>query len=569
MSVSSLILSLAMTVLRSRLLLCGLALFALSASAAALTDLVPAPTTVTDDAITWMPAVQHTGLLVILTGADGEEARRAFAADETATFTTADVARLGMADGEYRVDVVVMTGEVSTGAPDATVGLSQTSRIAIEAGTLRELSGPVITGNQTIRQALCVGLNCADAESYGATDVLLKADNLSVRFDDTSTTAGFPANDWELLANDSHNGGEDYFGIRDITAATTPFRVDAGVATDGLRVSPAGSGTHVGVGTEPMEAIHAVTSDTPTLRLEQQSTSFGDYAWDLGGYESYFYLRDGGSGDFPFFVGAGAANGALAIEADDVILGFSGVPVNLVTTGTTSLAGAAFLSDSLVVDGPTLTQRTLVGFDDPTTAAANTEFEVDGFARFRADTRFDGTMTAFGDFVTNGDLTGRGKLNFVGDYSALAGPVIRVRDQPTSTNYMILTRQGDLTILGTLSQGSDVNRKEEIVAVDPEAILDGVSALPISTWQYIGDEEGGTHLGPMAQDFYRAFGLGQGETTIASIDADGVALASVQALRARNEAAVARIAELEAENAAQAERLARLEAAVARLSAQN
>ena len=156
MSVSSLILSLAMTVLRSRLLLCGLALFALSASAAALTDLVPAPTTVTDDAIPWMPAVQHTGLLVILTGADGEEARRAFAADETATFTTADVARLGMADGEYRVDVVVMTGEVSTGAPDATVGLSQTSRIAIEAGTLRELSGPVITGNQTIRQALCV-----------------------------------------------------------------------------------------------------------------------------------------------------------------------------------------------------------------------------------------------------------------------------------------------------------------------------------------------------------------------------------------------------------------------------
>ena len=39
----------------------------------------------------------------------------------------------------------------------------------------------------------------------------------------------------------------------------------------------------------------------------------------------------------------------------------------------------------------------------------------------------------------------------------------------------------------------------------------------------------------MAQDFYAAFGLGLGETTIATVDADGVALAAIKALALENE----------------------------------
>jgi hypothetical protein len=37
-------------------------------------------------------------------------------------------------------------------------------------------------------------------------------------------------------------------------------------------------------------------------------------------------------------------------------------------------------------------------------------------------------------------------------------------------------------------------------------------------------------MGPMAQDFYAAFGLGEDDRHIATVDADGVALAGVQAL---------------------------------------
>jgi len=96
-----------------------------------------------------------------------------------------------------------------------------------------------------------------------------------------------------------------------------------------------------------------------------------------------------------------------------------------------------------------------------------------------------------------------------------------------------LTETGNLDIIGTLSQGSDVNRKHSISFTDNSKVLQKIDKLPIYNWKY--DNEDIPHLGPMAQDFYASFGLGQGETTISSIDADGVALAAIKALIDKNE----------------------------------
>ena len=64
----------------------------------------------------------------------------------------------------------------------------------------------------------------------------------------------------------------------------------------------------------------------------------------------------------------------------------------------------------------------------------------------------------------------------------------------------------------------------------PEAILDALLGLDITTWSYINDDGSVVHLGPTAQDFYAAFGLGEDETGIGAVDADGVAMVSIQAL---------------------------------------
>jgi hypothetical protein len=90
-------------------------------------------------------------------------------------------------------------------------------------------------------------------------------------------------------------------------------------------------------------------------------------------------------------------------------------------------------------------------------------------------------------------------------------------------------QNGDLKILGALTQGSDRNRKNDIVAVDNKKVLETVAKLPISTWAYKSDD-GVKHMGPMAQDFHAAFGLGTTPLGISSIDTGGVALAAIKGL---------------------------------------
>jgi len=90
---------------------------------------------------------------------------------------------------------------------------------------------------------------------------------------------------------------------------------------------------------------------------------------------------------------------------------------------------------------------------------------------------------------------------------------------------------------------SDRNAKENFTPVDARQVLDEVVSLPITTWNY-KDLHDGRHMGPMAQDFYAAFRLGGGDTTITTVDPDGVALAAIQGLNQKVEETRAENAEL-------------------------
>ncbi len=94
---------------------------------------------------------------------------------------------------------------------------------------------------------------------------------------------------------------------------------------------------------------------------------------------------------------------------------------------------------------------------------------------------------------------------------------------------LMTLNQAGLTVNGTFVSTSDRAAKQDLRPVDPRAILEGVASLPISEWSYVLDPEV-RHVGPMAQDFRAAFGLGQDERHIATVDAEGVALAAIQAL---------------------------------------
>src|SRR2546421_6722769 len=71
----------------------------------------------------------------------------------------------------------------------------------------------VINDDLIVIGSTCVGLDCKDGEVFNFDTLRLKENNTRIKFEDTSTSAGFPSNDWQLTANDSASGGANKFSI--------------------------------------------------------------------------------------------------------------------------------------------------------------------------------------------------------------------------------------------------------------------------------------------------------------------------------------------------------------------
>src|SRR5262249_39989100 len=95
---------------------------------------------------------------------------------------------------------------------------------------------------------------------------------------------------------------------------------------------------------------------------------------------------------------------------------------------------------------------------------------------------------------------------------------------------------------------SDRAAKREFSTVDGDRVLKQLSGLPITEWSY-REEPGVRHVGPMAQDFKTSFGVGGDDRVIHGVDANGVALAAIQALERRVSILERESRELREENA--------------------
>ena len=111
---------------------------------------------------------------------------------------------------------------------------------------------------------------------------------------------------------------------------------------------------------------------------------------------------------------------------------------------------------------------------------------------------------------------------------------------------------------------SDRNRKDNFKRVDTRALLKRLAAIPIQTWNWKAQDPSVRHIGAMAQDFHAAFGVGEDDKHIGTVDADGVALAAIQGLydivKEKDEEIEALRAEKDAEIGDLCARLERIEA---------
>lgn len=217
--------------------------------------------------------------------------------------------------------------------------------IGLMAASLAWLSVPalshaaqVITTDLIVQGSECVGFDCTSSESFGFDTLRLKENNLRINFDDTSSSASFPGNDWRININDSSNGGANYFGVEDTTAGRQIFRIEAGAPVNTLYVEDDGD---VGIKTSnPVVDIHIVEGNTPTLRLDQDgSDGFTPQSWDLAGNETNFFVRDVTNGSkLPFKIRPGADDNSLVIDNDNNIgMGILDATANLHLTRSTAL----------------------------------------------------------------------------------------------------------------------------------------------------------------------------------------------------------------------------------------
>lgn len=154
----------------------------------------------------------------------------------------------------------------------------------------------------------------------------------------------------------------------------------------------------------------------------------------------------------------------------------------------------------------------------------------------------------------------------------------------TTTNQFLVRASGGITMYtdsgattgarlspgsGTWASLSDRNVKANFAPVSGLDILNQLLALPIQTWNYQAQNASIRHIGPMAQDFYAAFNVGEDDTHITTIDADGVALAAIQGLYQVVQAKEAQITDLQARLSTQEQANADLQERVTALEQQS
>jgi hypothetical protein len=326
----------------------------------------------------------------------------------------------------------------------------------------------VIVDDLVVQGSTCTGLDCVNNENFGFDTLKLKENNLRIFFEDTSVSAGFPANDWRIIVNDSASGGANFFAIEDSTAARQVFRVDAGARADSIHV---GSTGNVGFGTAtPTLLLHERSGDTPAHRFEQDSSSgFTAQTWDVAGNEANFFVRDvtGGS-RLSFRIRPGAPTSSIDISASGAVgMGtatpgtYAGVPSRLDISNTSSHvlanlnAATAFSSNVTFTENGTC--KWLVSSRNTFDAPNNRLSFVPGCAAEAV------TITSAGNFGI-GTTNPAARLHTTG--------TVRLAGVANCSSGIVSNANGDLSCLASSRQLKDVAG-----GLAPEVALANVMAL--------------------------------------------------------------------------------------------
>jgi hypothetical protein len=567
--------------------------------------------TITTTQITWRPLIEHGGIIFTVSGPDFY-LQQEYGPRALPTFKSTDSADNPLTDGIYVYQLQFMPvddGATPSSVDDAERGIAPASSeeplvhagaFTVEGGLFvvpaieeddEDLDETVLaptdvcySDDLVVDGSFCVGFDCVCNMSFGFDTIVLKENNLRIFFDDTSTAASFPRNDWRITINDSVNGGASYFGIDDATAGRSPFRIEAGAPSYSLYVDDGG---RVGLGTStPSLELHIVDGDTPAVRLQQDGSSgFAPQTWDVAGNETNFFIRDVTNGSqLPLRIRPGAPSNSIFIDTDgDLGLGTSSPSGRL---DVRSSSGSAYLL--VVQDGGN------VGIG---TSAPDEPLHIEGNRpAIKLTTTDDTGGIAFSLFTAGID-------NVVGttDWAAIGvkGNADNSFDylwfgNAYNDNWMVIEDGGNVGIGttspgyllevdglagkpggGTWSDSSDARLKENIEPIDGQHALAVLNQLQGVTFEWInpGEHSAGTQAGLIAQDVEEVFPDWVEEVEPKGSDAalipEGEKAKAVHFPHDFNAYVVEAVKELDAQNQTLAKTVAEQDAKIAALEQQN
>jgi hypothetical protein len=245
--------------------------------------------------------------------------------------------------------------------------------------------------------------------------------------------------------------------------------------------------------------------------------------FDSGGYSSGLAGNQISANDS--FIGAGDQN---AVAANESFIGAGGV--NTIESGASfsSIVGGnrntVFGEYASIIGGfgnAANGAYSIVAGGDSDTASGILTFA----AGYHADAVHNGSFV-WSDYSSGSALV---KDTAANQFVVRASGGVHVYSNEAATTGVTLASGS-----GSWASLSDRNAKTDVVPLDDASVLAKVAALPVSAWRY-KSENGVRHVGPMAQDFYAAFGVGEDDRHITSIDEDGIALAAIKALHSENQ----------------------------------
>ena len=331
-------------------------------------------------------------------------------------------------------------------------------------------------------------------------------------------SSGFAAQTWDVAGNETN------FFVRDVTnSSNIPFKIVPSAPSNSLFIAADGD---IGFETSTPDGLFDIAHPSDANNHAVLVGSTGNFGINIdngynplglldvqttGGVSRFAVKSDGSVG-----VGTSSPSGRFDVRDISGVSSFFNVAANGVTT---------FQSDF---------------FDNDTSSCP-------GSAPCGL---FSPLMTIQ---ETNADSRGRMLLNlrnngasWLGLENTASNEQWIISNSPNSLNFVFadfnlgdltvpfqLFNNGDVKMAGTLYSNSSVHLKENVAAVSVQQVLELINKLNVYTWNYTDNTADHKHIGPMAQDFYRSFGLGKDNEHISSLDVSGVSLAAIQALYAR------------------------------------